>query len=133
MIGFIKNWLQGTRSRDESDEDPRVDSHASHGPRLAGAFLQPQPVVAASKSDDPAAPQPAAITLDMPYDSHVETNGPGKNVLVRNKFVREDTGTHETLRIVDDTMVDTGEEAGIDPYNTGNFDRSRTWDKRFRN
>jgi hypothetical protein len=59
----------------------------------------------------------------------IEDNGPGKNVLVRNKFVREDTGTHETLKILDDSMLDTQEE-GIDPYNTGRFDRSRNWDKR---
>lgn len=56
-----------------------------------------------------------------------------ENVLIRNKYQREDTGTHETLKIVDDSLVDTGEETGIDPYNTGNFDRSRNWDKRFRN
>ena len=58
---------------------------------------------------------------------------PHQNVLIRNKYQREDTGTHETLKIVDDSLVDSGEETGIDPYNTGNFDRSRNWDKRFRN
>ena len=56
--------------------------------------------------------------------------GPGKNVLIRNRFVREDTGTHETLKILDDSMIETDEEPGFDPYNTGNFDRSRNWDKR---
>ena len=55
----------------------------------------------------------------------------GKNVLIRNKFLREDTGTHETLKILDDSIVDSGEETGIDPYNTGGFDRSKNWDKRF--
>ena len=46
--------------------------------------------------------------------------------------MRENTGTHETLKILDDSLVDDDEEAGIDPYNTGEFDRSRNWDKRFR-
>ena len=50
-------------------------------------------------------------------EGRIESNGPGKNVLIRNKFVREDTGTHETLTILDDSIVDSGEEAGIDPYN----------------
>ena len=59
-----------------------------------------------------------------------EDLGPGKNVLIRNRFVREDTGTHETLKILDDSMIETDEETGFDPYNTGNFDRSRNWDKR---
>ena len=53
----------------------------------------------------------------------------GKNVLVRNRFVREDTGTHETLRILDDASIETREETGIDPYNTGQFDRSRNWER----
>ncbi len=64
---------------------------------------------------------------------HIEDRGPGKNVLIRNKYIREDTGTHETLKIVDELLDEdkaTGE--GIDPYNTGRFDRSKTWDKRSR-
>ena len=62
----------------------------------------------------------------------MESGGAGKNALIRNKYVREDTGTHETLRIVDDAMVDSGEESGIDPYNSGEFDRGKSWDVRFR-
>jgi hypothetical protein len=61
----------------------------------------------------------------------IESNGPGKNVLIRNKLLREDTGTHETLKILDDSLVDSGEETGLDPYNTGGFDRSKNWDRRF--
>lgn len=54
-----------------------------------------------------------------------------QNALIRNKFIREDTGTHETLKILDDSIVDSGEKTGIDPYNTGGFDRSKNWDRRF--
>lgn len=74
----------------------------------------------------------ADAELDVTIEGGIEERGPGKNVLVRKRFVREEAGTHETLKIVDETAVDTGEEAGIDPYNTGSFDRSRNWDKRFR-
>lgn len=70
--------------------------------------------------------------LDVSIEGGIEERGPGKNVLVRKRFIREEAGTHETLKIVDETVTDTEEEAGIDPYNTGNFDRSRNWDKRFR-
>ena len=52
--------------------------------------------------------------------------------LIRNRYVREDTGTHETLTILDDSMIDSGEETGFDPYNTGDFDRSKNWERRFR-
>ncbi len=58
----------------------------------------------------------------------IEEVGPGKNVLVRNKYVREDTGTHETLKIIDDSLVEKEDDGGIDPYNTGRFDRSKSWD-----
>lgn len=57
----------------------------------------------------------------------IEDAGPGKNVLVRNKYVREDTGTHETLKIIDDNLLDEEDDTGMDPYNTGRFDRSKSW------
>jgi len=78
---------------------------------------------------------PPQKPVDRPqadFSSKVEGSivdgGPGKNVLIRNKFVREDTGTHETLKILDDSVLDSLEEDGIDPYNTGRFDRSKSWD-----
>lgn len=77
-------------------------------------------------------PEPDLVEVDPEVHGSIESNGPGKNVLIRNRFVREETGTHETLKIVDDSMIETGEETGLDPYNTGGFDRSKNWDQRFR-
>jgi hypothetical protein len=74
--------------------------------------------------------QPEFVNFDGHFDGHIEDLGPGKNVLIRNRFVREDTGTHESLKILDDSMIETNEDTGFDPYNTGNFDRSRNWEKR---
>jgi hypothetical protein len=74
--------------------------------------------------------QPEFVNFDGHLDGRIEDLGPGKNVLIRNRFVREDTGTHESLKILDDSMIETGEDTGFDPYNTGNFDRSRNWEKR---
>ncbi len=82
-------------------------------------------------------PRPAAIqrhpkieTVDFAAElgGKIEDGGPGKNVLVRNKYVREDTGTHETLTIIDDSLLQADEDDGLDPYNTGRFDRSKSWD-----
>ena len=75
---------------------------------------------------------PDFFETNQPVDRRVESTGPGKNVLTRNKYLREDTGTHETLKILDDSIADSGDEDGIDPYNSGEFDRSKHWDKRFR-
>ena len=74
--------------------------------------------------------QPEYVNYGGHVDGRIEDLGPGKNVLIRNRYVREDTGTHESLKILDESMIDTEEEPGFDPYNTGNFDRSRNWEKR---
>lgn len=121
MIGFIKKWFRGH----ESDDDDRMDTLAPV------ARPTPKPAAKPARTDPADAQQ--ALSLDPAAGGRIESNGPGKNVLIRNKYQREDTGTHETLKIVDDSIVDSGEETGIDPYNTGNFDRSKNWDKRFRN
>jgi len=75
-------------------------------------------------------PDPGKVEFDTELQGRIEDGGPGKNILIRNKYVREDTGTHETLRIVSDSMFDSGEEAGFDPYNTGRFDRAKNWNSR---
>ena len=70
-------------------------------------------------------PEPVDFSADV--GGRIADGGPGKNVLIRNKYVREDTGTHDTLKIVDDSLLETDEEVGADPYNTGRFDRSKSW------
>ncbi len=82
------------------------------------------------KSIKKKTPEQVLVEFDSELGGRVEDGGPGKNVLVRNKYVREDTGTHETLKIIDDTLVDDGDEYGDDPYNTGRFDRSQSWNLR---
>ena len=36
------------------------------------------------------------------------------------------------LKILDESLVGSTDDDGFDPYNTGGFDRSRNWDRRFR-
>jgi len=112
MFKKILNWIRGAKS-----------------PKNAGAHARPQKVLYERhkrenrrKSTD-RRKQPEHVEVDPETDSQP---------LVRYKYQREDTGTHDNLKIIDDSMIDSGEETGIDPYNTGNFDRSRNWDKRFR-
>ena len=84
---------------------------------------------------DPAGPTKPTEAEDEPSDapkSRIIDGGPGKNILANAKFIREDTGTHETLKIVDADLIDTGEESGFDPYNTGRYDRSANWSNRTR-
>lgn len=124
MIKSIKNWLKDRFSKEQPAAAPDLRQSGAHA-----AQRQPRPTKAARQEVPRRKPEfvePNEVLADR-----IESNGPGKNVLIRNKFVREDTGTHETLKILDDSIVDSGEETGIDPYNTGGFDRSRNWDKRF--
>ena len=71
---------------------------------------------------------PEIVDFIADVGGQVEDAGPGKNVLIRNKYVREETGTHETLKIVDDSLLESKDEPSADPYNTGRFDRSKSWD-----
>jgi hypothetical protein len=120
MLKKLTNWFNGRVSADKPT--PARSLHKT------GSYVAPAPKVKKQQ-----VPRPAAefVDADAELTSTIESNGPGKNVLIRNKFLREDTGTHETLKILDDSLIDSGEETGLDPYNTGGFDRSRNWDRRF--
>ena len=115
----LKSWFKGRFSVAEPPP-PRVSATGTYRQRLA----------AAEKSVESPAQNPR-VEVDSPH-GHIESLGPGKNVLVRSPYVREDLGTHESLKIVDQSLADEDNEAGIDPYNTGKFDKSRKWDQRFR-
>jgi hypothetical protein len=120
MLRKLKNWLT-KRTREASSPAPVSVRESS--PAAA-------PAKGPARTDVPR-PDPEFVDAGNDLSGEIETVGPGKNVLIRNKFLREETGTHESLKILDDSIVESGEETGIDPYNTGGFDRSRNWDKRF--
>ena len=80
----------------------------------------------------PTETRPELVRFRAELGGRIADGGPGKNILVRNKFVREDTGTHDTLKILDGSLVAEEEPGGIDPYNTGRFDRAKSWEFRSR-
>lgn len=121
MMERIKNWLKNLYSAGKRAPQQNL--------RMTGVNKTPS---ANSPKKRVQEPGPEFVSLDPEPAGKIESSGPGKNVLIRNRFVREETGTHETLKIIDDSIVDSGEETGIDPYNTGGFDRSKKWDQRFR-
>jgi hypothetical protein len=81
----------------------------------------------ARKASRRMAPAVPIVEFDPTVTGAIEDGGVGKNVLIRNRIVREDTGTHDTLKILDDSLLESADEVGIDPYNTGQFDRSKSW------
>lgn len=118
MTGFI-DWLKEKLGLETPEADEPL------WPNSVGVRPRPRP---RPKPPTAAAREPAAPDFSADVGGRIEDGGPGKNVLIRNKYVREDTGTHETLKIVDDSMLESEEECGADPYNTGRFDRSKSWD-----
>jgi hypothetical protein len=75
--------------------------------------------------------QPPTAHGSRDLNMQAKKQDPAEKPLLRQRYVREDSGTHETLKILDESLVETGEETGIDPYNTGQFDRSKNWGNRF--
>jgi hypothetical protein len=122
MIGRLINWLRGAPTAEPhrpAQQRRRVSAHAA----LNACVARP-----------PARPQGTNIdSLDGKFAGRIEDLGPGKNVLLREPLVSDDTGTQEMLSLLDDSPLDSAEPTGIDPYNSGQFDRSRYWDTRFRN
>jgi len=120
MVEILTNWLKARFSAKKPIAAPTL--------RKTGSYVAPPPRLKKREESRPGAE--FVDTVDEPAH-RIGSNGPGKNVLIRNNLRREDMGTHETLTLLDDSLVDSGEETGLDPYNTGGFDRSKNWDRRF--
>lgn len=115
------NWLKGDASSDpvkSPQHRRRVSAHAALHARSV-------PTPARNRKPDIGEIEPT-------FEGRIENLGPGKNVLVADGDDIDDTGAREALRLLDDAPLDPGEPTGIDPYNSGQFDRSRNWDTRFR-
>lgn len=110
----LMKWLA---SKFSPDSEPPPIPLRQTGPRV-----RPKP----APKPRPTEVEPVEFSGEL--GGKIEEVGPGKNVLIRNKYVREDSGTHETLKIIDDSLVEEQDDGGIDPYNTGRFDRSKSWD-----
>ena len=118
------NWLANKISPQKSS--PRVDLSRT------GQYKAPKKQDCSVKQAVSRS-QPEYVDFDSNVDGQIDSAGPGKNVLRRRKLIRDETSTHETLTILDESAESgASDEEGIDPYNTGQFDRSKNWDKRFR-
>jgi hypothetical protein len=119
MLAKLRNWLNDKSSTRESTSADRLKSTRTYVSAQSTKNTEPKPAQAANPDN-------------APVSSRHEDRASNENTVVRNKYVREDTGTHETLTIIDNSLPDPDEEADIDPYNTGGFDRSKNWNNRFR-
>lgn len=121
-------WLGRKLSPDKNDFDEDL---RQRGAKIRPAPARVKPPVVKPKPRPAAAPAATTDTVEFSTGKSgtIADGGPGKNVLVRSRFVREETGTHDTLKIVDESLLESEEkEEEFDPYNTGRFDRSKSWD-----
>lgn len=119
MLENLVSWLKDRFFDDEPTPRPKFKKTG-----LPAALAQSQH----NKSND-AEQEP--VEFETRLSGTLESNGPGKNVFVQRTNARKDSGTQESLKILDESAAGD-DESGIDPYNTGAFDRSQNWKNRNR-
>ena len=126
MLRQLLTWLENRLGH----RDPIADTDLRDRlPAVQSAQLSPGPTLSPPLSTTPA-PRPADAAPRAVPESADDADGPAQVIPLGDRIIREDTGTHETLKILDESTLGTYEDQGIDPYNSGRFDRSRTWDRR---
>ena len=138
MLRRIKKWFGAQR-----DPEPWKANASNRKPVTAPRKVQVRSSRVAPTQRPPAnEPSQGELTLasDVPSDEaiafdaelrlveEVDSLGPGKNVLSHRTLYRVETGTYETLQLVDGPAVEEPVETvdPYDPYNTGSFDQ---WEK----
>ena len=129
----LMNWLKGLLNKDD-DVTPSPNLRATNSHLRAAQVRRRAAVIKGHDATAPRASQPHAedIDEDSELGYTIEDGGPGKNILSRRRMQQSKTGTHETLSILDTDDTEGGDVSGFDPYNTGQFDRSRNWAKHTR-
>ncbi len=82
---------------------------------------------AAVEADEPHTPVGVA---EVP--GRVESHGPGKDIQMPNIYDCDDPFKQPKLRIRYKSSLDASESIGIDPYNTGIFETSKSQESRSR-
>ena len=101
---------------------------------LETKFSRHSAAVAADERHTPAGVRPmenakeeysVEVAFDAEVPGQVKGHELGKNVLIPDEYVSDDT-TEPELSILDESSPDASESTGFDPYDTGRFDTSKT-------
>jgi hypothetical protein len=66
------------------------------------------------------------VAFDASVPGRVESDKPGKDIQMPNIYDCEDPFKKQQLKTLDQSSRDASESVGVDPYNTGRFDTSKS-------
>ena len=66
------------------------------------------------------------VAFDASVPGRVESDKPGKDIQMPNIYDCEDPFKKQQLKTLDQSSPDASESIGVDPYNTGRFDTSKS-------
>ena len=66
------------------------------------------------------------VAFDASVPGRVEGDKPGKDIQMPNIYDCEDPFKKQQLKTLDQSSPDASESIGVDPYNTGRFDTSKS-------
>ena len=121
----MKRFLTWLGRKLSPGTDAFDQNHRQKSPRISPVSVRKKLPVKKLKPKPPAgsAAKTSMVDFSTEKPGSIADGGPGKNVLIQYRHIREDTGTHDTLKIVEDSIPESEENGGgVDPYNTGSFD-----------
>ena len=72
------------------------------------------------------------VAFDASVPGRVESDKPGKDIQMPNIYDCEDPFKKQQLKTLDQSSPDASESTGLDPYNSGSFDTSKSRESRSR-
>jgi hypothetical protein len=130
MLRKIRNWFGAQDVNERAAERTQKPALGPPRARIPNERPGQAPRVTTTPpaNDDAVEDEQLTLVSELSLVEDADSVGPGKNVLAHRDLYRVETGTFETLSIEGAPSKKDPAE-GMDPYNTGNFDRPSGWDK----
>jgi len=113
MKRFLK-WLETKFSRHSA----AVEADEQHTPVGVRVRVKPKDIAEEEYSVE--------LAFDASVPGRVESDEPGKDVLMPDIYGFDDTNIQPALTILKESSPDDSESTGFDPYNSGSFETSKS-------
>ena len=119
MKRFLK-WLETKFSR----HSVAVEADERHSPVGVRVRVKPKDIAEEEYSVE--------LAFDASVPGRVESDEPGKDIQMPNIYDCDDPFKQQQLKALDQSSLDASESTGVDPYDTGSLDTSKTRESRSR-